>query len=84
MSAINLSALSNEDVTYIVGVGCGLIALIAFVWLIARPAWTSYSTIPQRFAAAFLSLYVLAAFVGLGVGGGLLIVWFWDRIEGSV
>jgi hypothetical protein len=79
-----MSNLSNQDVTYIVGVGCGLIALIAFVWLIARPAWTSYSTIPQRLAAAFLSLYVLAAFVGLGVGGGLAIVWFWDRIEGSV
>ena len=31
-------------------------------------------------AAAVLSLYVLAAFVGLGAAGGALIVWFWDRI----
>jgi hypothetical protein len=31
-------------------------------------------------AAAVLSLYVLAAFVGLGVAGGAAIVWFWDRI----
>jgi hypothetical protein len=84
MSAVDLSSLTNQDVTYIVGVGCGLIALVAFIWLIARPAWTSYSTVPQRLAAAFLSLYVLAAFVGIGVGGGLLIVWFWDRIEGTV
>ena len=79
-----MSHLTNENVTYIVGVGCGLIALIAFIWLIARPAWTSYSTIPQRMGAAFLSLYVLAAFAGVGVGGGLLIVWFWDRIAGTV
>jgi hypothetical protein len=76
--------MSNQDVTYLVGVGCGVIALAAFLWLIARPAWMSYSTIPQRLAAAFLSLYVLAAFIGVGVGAGLAVVWFWDRIEGSV
>ncbi len=76
--------MSNQDVTYVVVGGCALIALLAFGWLIVRPAWTSYSTVWQRLAAAFLSLYVLAAFVGIGVAGGLAIAWFWDRIEGSV
>jgi hypothetical protein len=32
----------------------------------------------------FLTLYVAAAFVGLGVLGGLAVAWFWDRIEGTV
>ena len=33
----------------------------------------------ERIAAAFLTLYVVAAFVLLGVGGGAAIVWFYDR-----
>jgi hypothetical protein len=76
--------MSNQDVTYVVVAGCAAIALVAFLWLIVRPAWTSYSTVPQRLGAAFLSLYVLAAFAGIGVGAGLAVVWFWDRIESSV
>ena len=36
----------------------------------------------ERLMAAFLSLYVLAAFIGLGVAGGVAVVWFWDNITG--
>jgi nitrate reductase gamma subunit len=75
--------MSNEQITYVVGGACGVIALVAFVVLILRPAWTSYSRVWERMAAAFLSLYVLAAFVGVGVAGGLAVTWFWDRIEGK-
>ncbi|UGS34645.1 hypothetical protein [Capillimicrobium parvum] len=75
--------MTNEQVTYVVAGACALIALVAFVMLILRPAWTSYSRVWERMAAAFLSLYVLAAFVGVGVAGGLAITWFWDRIEGN-
>lgn len=74
--------MTNTEVTYAVVGGCALVALVAFVLLVARPAWSSYSRVWERLAAAFLSLYVLAAFVGIGVGGGLALVWFWDRIEG--
>lgn len=75
--------MTNEQVTYVVAGACALIALVAFVLLILRPAWTSYSRVWERLAAAFLSLYVLAAFVGIGVAGGLAVTWFWDRIEGK-
>ena len=75
--------MSNTQVTYVVGAGCAVIALVAFVAFILRPAWSSYSAVWQRLAAAFLSLYVLAAFVGVGVAGGLAVTWFWDRIEGN-
>lgn len=74
--------MSNQEITYLVGGVCGLTALMAFVLLIARPAWRSYSRVWQRLAAAFLSLYILAAFVGIGVAGGVALAWFWDRIEG--
>ena len=33
-----------------------------------------------RVAALFLSLYVGAAFVGVGIAGGAAVIWFWDRI----
>ena len=34
----------------------------------------------ERVAAVFLSLYAVAAFMLVGVAGGALVVWFWDRI----
>ena len=75
--------MSNTQVTYVVVGGCAAIALVAFGLLVLRPAWSSYSRFWERIAASFLSLYVLAAFVGIGVGAGLAITWFWDRIEGK-
>jgi hypothetical protein len=72
--------VSNTEVTYLVGACCAVLGLAAYVAFILIPAWTAYSRIWQRAAAAALSLYVLAAFVGVGAAGGALIVWFWDRI----
>ncbi len=74
--------MSNIDKTYLVAAVAGIAALAAYGLLILRPAWTSYTRVWERMAATVLSLYVLAAFAGLGVGGGLAIVWFWDRIQG--
>jgi hypothetical protein len=72
--------VSNIEVTYLVGACCTVFALAAYAAFILVPAWTAYSRVWQRMAAAVLSLYVLAAFVGVGVAGGAAIVWFWDRI----
>ena len=74
--------MSNSDKTYVVGAAAALVVVLAYGLLILRPAWMSYSRVWERAAAVFLSLYILAAFAGLGVGGGLAIVWFWDRIQG--
>ena len=74
--------MSNTDKTYVVGAAAALIVVLAYGLLILRPAWMSYSRVWERAAAVFLSLYILAAFAGLGVGGGLAVVWFWDRIQG--
>jgi hypothetical protein len=72
--------VSNTSITYLVAACCGVFALSAYVAFILVPAWTAYSRVWERVAAAVLSLYVLAAFAALGVGGGAAIVWFWDRI----
>jgi hypothetical protein len=73
--------VSNTSITYLVAACAGVFGLAAYVGLILVPAWTAYSRVWERVAAAFLSLYVLAAFVGLGVLGGGAVVWFWDRIS---
>ena len=41
------------------------------------PAWSSYSRLWERLAAAVLSLYVLAVLIGVGVAGALAVVYFW-------
>jgi hypothetical protein len=73
--------MTNQTITYLVAAGCGAIALIAFTTLVLVPVLSSYRGVVGRVGAFLLSLYVLAAFVGVGVvGGGVLIVkwpeWF--------
>jgi hypothetical protein len=72
--------VSNTTITDIVAVGCGAISLIAFCTLVLVPALSSYRRPLHRVGAALLSLYVLAAFVGIGVLGGALIIFEWPRL----
>jgi hypothetical protein len=72
--------VSNTEITYLVGACCTVFALAAYAAFILVPAWTAYTRVWQRMAAAVLSLYVLAAFVAVGIAGGAAIVWFWDTI----
>jgi hypothetical protein len=72
--------MTNAGVTILIAGTCGVLALAAFVWFIAWPAWNAYSKTWERAAAAFLSLYVLAALVLIGAAGGAAIAYYWDRI----
>jgi hypothetical protein len=72
--------MSNASITYLVGACTGVFSLAAFVAYVLVPAWKAYSPGWQRAAAVFLAMYVLLAMVGVGVGAGLLLVYFWDRI----
>jgi hypothetical protein len=74
--------VSNQSITYLVAAVCSVFGLAAYGGLILVPAWTAYTRTWERLAAAFLSLYVLLGFVGLGALGGAAVVWFWDRISG--
>lgn len=51
-------------------IGAGVV-LIAFIVLIAWPAWSSYGRNWERMSALFLSLYVLVAMLGIGAMIGL-------------
>ena len=72
--------MSNTAITYLVGAFAGVFSVAAYSAWVLVPAWSAYSRAWQRVAAAFLSLYVLAAMVGLGVVAGGAVIWFWDRI----
>ncbi len=72
--------MSNQTITYVVGAGLGVIGLTAFCALVLIPAVTAYRRPMQRAAAVVLSVYVLAALVGVGIVAGALIVINWPRI----
>lgn len=73
--------LSNTEITYVIAGLCLLLGICAYVGWILIPAWKSYSRAWERLAAAFLTLYVAAAFVAIGVAGGIALTYFWDRIQ---
>ncbi len=52
---------------YVLFGGAGLISLVAFVGLILVPALSSYGRIWEKAAAGFLSLFVLAALILIGI-----------------
>jgi membrane protein insertase Oxa1/YidC/SpoIIIJ len=74
--------MSNAVITWLVVAACTIVGLLAYVTLVLIPAWQSYTRTWERIAAAFLSVYVLLTFMGLGAAGGLALAWFWDNIQG--
>ena len=72
--------MSNQTITYLVGAVLGVFGLAAFFALVVVPAVSAYRRPLQRVAAVILSLYVLAALIGVGVLAGALIVFEWPRV----
>ncbi len=62
--------------------GAALLSVLAFAALILAPAIGSYSRTWEKATAALLSIFVLAALLLIGVGVGVLIVYYWDEING--
>ena len=72
--------MSNQAITYLVGACLGVFGLAAFCALVVVPAITSYRRPLERVAVVILSVYVLAALIGLGIVIGVLIVLEWPRV----
>jgi len=72
--------LDSLTATYVILGAAGALSLSAYAVLILVPAWTSYGRTWERLCAAFLTLFVLAAFAGGGILLGLLVVYYWDQI----
>ena len=71
--------MSNETITYVVAAASAVIGLAVYIGLILAPAWQAYSRVWERLAATFLTLYVVAAFMLVGVLVGAAVVWTYDR-----
>jgi hypothetical protein len=72
--------MSNTTITYLVGACLGVFGLAAFCALVLVPAITAYRRPMERVAVVILSVYVLAALVGVGVVVGALVVLEWPRV----
>jgi hypothetical protein len=72
--------VSNQSITYLVGACASVFGLVAFGTLVVAPAITAYRRPLEKAAVVVLSLYVLAALVGVGVLLGALIVVEWPRL----
>ena len=72
--------MTNTSISYLVGACAGVFSVAVFAAWVLVPAWTAYSRAWERVAAVFLSLYVFAAFVGIGIAGGAAVIWFWDSL----
>ena len=66
---------------YLLFGGATLLSLIAFTVLILVPAVSSYGRGWEKATAAFLSVFVLAALVLVGIAAGALIVYNWSEID---
>jgi hypothetical protein len=66
---------------YLLFGGAGVLSLLAFAALILVPAIGSYGRGWEKATAAFLSLFVLAALILLGVAAGALVVYYWSDIN---
>jgi uncharacterized membrane protein len=72
--------MSNQQITYLVAAGLGVLGLIAYLLLVIVPAVTAYRRVHERIVAVMLSAYVLAALVGVGVMLGAVVVVEWPRV----
>lgn len=78
---MTLYALTKIGNQYWLFGGAGLICLAIFAGLILVPALSSHGRIWEKAAAGFLSLFVLAALIVIGVVIGLAIVLYYPEID---
>ena len=69
-----MDELTSLSLTEITLGASGIVALIAFCIFIAAPAWASYGRLWERVAAGFLSIYIGAALLGVGIAAGVGVI----------
>jgi hypothetical protein len=72
--------MSNQSITYLVAAGLSVLGVMAFLLLVVVPAVSAYRRPYERVVAFALSVYVLAALVGVGVLVGAVVVVEWPRV----
>lgn len=73
--------MTHDAVTQLVALIAGLAGLATFVGLVMVPVVSAYERAWERVAAGLLSLWVLGAFIGVGVlVGAVLVGYVWPRL----
>jgi hypothetical protein len=72
--------MSNDAIVHLAEYGGGALALIAFLALVTVPVASSYDRVWERLVAGLLSLWVLAALVGVGVIAGAAVIYEWPKL----
>ena len=73
--------MSNDDqITYAVAGATAIVSLVAWIVLIVIPAWGSYWRLRERILAVVMSVYILAAFVGMGACAAAVFLYYYDRL----
>lgn len=75
-----LEHLSITEIT--LGVTAAVSA-VAFLIFIVAPAWDSYGRLWERIAAGFLSFYIGAALLGVGVAAGVGVIAVYLQLASS-
>jgi hypothetical protein len=57
----------------------GAVTLVCYVVFLAAPAWASYGRAWEKVAASFLTLFMLASLLMVGIVLGAAVVWTYDR-----
>ncbi len=83
LSSILAPVLALGTEYYLFGIA-GLLSVSVFVGLILAPALGSYGRAWEKIVAGFLSLFVLAALVLVGLVLGVVIFLNWDKISGWI
>ena len=81
MTLLALTKIGSQYWLYAIA---GAVCLVAFVSLILVPALSSHGRIWEKAAAGFLSLFVLAVLVAVGVGVGMIVVYYFNDISDFV
>ena len=80
LSSILAPVLALGTEYYLFGIA-GVLSLATFVGLILVPALGSYGRAWEKLVAGFVSLFVLAALVLVGLAIGVVIFLNWDKIS---
>jgi hypothetical protein len=74
--------MTAQTTSFLVAAICAATCLGFWIWLVAVPVARSFDGGLRKTAAVVLSLYTLGIGVAIGVAGGLLVAYEWDRIAG--
>lgn len=80
VASIDLHHLSTTQIA--IG-AAALVVLLGYAIFIFAPSWASYGRVWERFAAGFLSLFILVTLLGLGVAAGIGVIALYVQIASN-